>query len=50
LIITLVPFFVALVGRDPMAALAGGSSAAALTPGFTAALLLLISNNFQEKR
>ena len=50
LITTLVPFFVALVGRDPMAALAGGSSAAALTPGFTAGLLLLISDNFHQKR
>lgn len=49
LIVTLVPFFVALISRDPMAALAGGSSAAALTPGFTAGLLMLISAKYQKQ-
>lgn len=48
-VITLVPFFIALVSRDPMAALAGGSSAAALTPGFTAGLLMLISSKYQKQ-
>lgn len=50
LVVTLVPFVATLLTRDPMAALAGGSSAAALTPGFTAGVLLLISNQFQQKR
>lgn len=48
-IITVVPFVIALVSRDPMAALAGGSSAAALTPGFTAGLLMLISDKYQKQ-
>ena len=49
IIITVVPFFITLVSRDPMAALAGGSSAAALTPGFTAGLLMLISDRYQKQ-
>lgn len=47
--ITMMPFIVALVSRDSMAALAGGSSAAALTPGFTAGILLLLSDRFAKQ-
>lgn len=47
-IITLMPFLATLVTRDPMAALAGGSSAALLTPGLIAGLLLLVSNRLQK--
>lgn len=44
--IALVPLAVALIAFEPQAALAGGSTAAALTPGFTAGILLLISDKF----
>ena len=44
--ITLVPLAAALIAFEPQAVLAGGSTAAALTPGFTAGLLLLISDKF----
>ncbi len=44
--IAMVPLAVALIAFDPQAALAGGSTAAALTPGFTAGILLLISDKF----
>ena len=44
--IALMPLAVALVAFDPQVALAGGSIAAALTPGFTAGILLLISDKF----
>ena len=44
--IAMVPLAVTLIAFDPQAALAGGSTAAALTPGFTAGILLLISDKF----
>ena len=44
--IALMPLAVTLIAFDPQAALAGGSTAAALTPGFTAGILLLISDRF----
>ena len=44
--IAVVPLAVALIAFEPQAALAGGSTAAALTPGFTAGILLLISDKF----
>ena len=44
--IAVVPLAVALIAFEPQAALAGGSIAAALTPGFTAGILLLISDKF----
>ena len=46
--IAMVPLAVALIAFDPQAALAGGSTAAALTPGFTAGILLLISDKFSR--
>lgn len=49
-IVSLLPFIATLATRDPMAALAGGSSAALLTPGFTAGLLLLLSNRISNTK
>ena len=49
ILIALMPFVATLISRDPMAALAGGSSAAALTPGFTAGILLLLSDRFAKQ-
>ena len=46
--IAMVPLAVALIAFDPQAALAGGSTAAALTPGFTAGILLLISAHYTK--
>lgn len=49
ILIALMPFVATLISGDPMAALAGGSSAAALTPGFTAGILLLLSDRFAKQ-
>lgn len=48
LVITIIPFFVVLITVEPMAAIAGGSSAALMTPGFAAGLLLLLSDRLQK--
>lgn len=44
--IALMPFAAAAIKFEPAALLSGGSTAAALTPGFTAGILLLISDKF----